>query len=405
MADFNYVVIDNRTGKQKKGTLVAKDEAEVRAKLKSDGMVVMNVSKASALTKDIEINIGNAVKPRDLSVFCRQFLSMINAGVTILDTLEMLSDQTENKTMAKAIKGAYGEIQKGETLSDALAKYPKIFPSIMISMVAAGEASGKIDIAFDRMSEHFEKSARMKALVKKAAMYPILVSIVALAVVVVMLVKVIPSYQDMFEQMGTELPAITQMVVAASHFIMQKWYIIIAVVVAVVVGLKVFGATVTGKKTFGTLARKAPVFGPMNTKSAAANFARTLSTLVYSGLPMIEALGIVSNTMSNYIYKMALQGAKEEVAKGIPLSEPIENSGLFPPMVSHMISIGEETGDLEGMLSKLADYYDEEVEMATQTMMAALEPMIILVLAGVVGVLVAAIMSPMLAMYGAMDSL
>lgn len=405
MADFNYVVVDNRTGRQKKGTLAAKDEAEVRAKLKSDGMVVMNVSKASALTKDININIGGGVKPRDLSVFCRQFLSMINAGVTILDTLEMLSDQTENKTMAKAIKGAHGEIQKGETLSDALAKYPKVFPSIMISMVAAGEASGKIDIAFDRMSEHFEKSARMKALVKKAAMYPILVSIVALAVVVVMLVKVIPSYQDMFEQMGTELPAITQMVVAMSHFIMQKWYIIIAVVVAVVVGLKVFGATVTGKKTFGTIARKAPVFGPMNTKSAAANFARTLSTLVYSGLPMIEALAITANTISNYVYKLALQGAKEEVAKGVPLSEPIAASGLFPPMVSHMISIGEETGDLEGMLSKLADYYDEEVEMATQTMMAALEPMIILVLAGVVGVLVAAIMSPMLAMYGAMDSL
>ena len=404
MADFNYVVVDNRTGRQKKGTIVAKDEAEVRSKLKSDGMVVMNVSKASVLTKDININIGGGVKPRDLSVFCRQFLSMINAGVTILDTLEMLSDQTENKTMAKAIKGAHGEIQKGETLSDALAKYPKVFPSIMISMVAAGEASGKIDIAFDRMSEHFEKSARMKALVKKAAMYPILVSIVALAVVVVMLVKVIPSYQDMFEQMGTELPAITQMVVAMSHFIMQKWYIIIAVV-AVVVGLKVFGATVTGKKTFGTLARKAPVFGPMNVKSAAANFARTLSTLVYSGLPMIEALAITANTISNYVYKMALQGAKEEVAKGVPLSEPIESSGLFPPMVSHMISIGEETGDLEGMLSKLADYYDEEVEMATQTMMAALEPMIILVLAGVVGVLVAAIMSPMLAMYGAMDSL
>ena len=171
------------------------------------------------------------------------------------------------------------------------------------------------------------------------------------------------------------------------------------------VGLKVFGATVTGKKTYGTIARKAPVFGPMNTKSAAANFARTLSTLVYSGLPMIEALAITANTISNYVYKMALLGAKEEVAKGVPLSEPIAASGLFPPMVSHMISIGEETGDLEGMLSKLADYYDEEVEMATQTMMAALEPMIILVLAGVVGVLVAAIMSPMLAMYGAMDSL
>ena len=236
-------------------------------------------------------------------------------------------------------------------------------------------------------------------------MYPILVSIVALAVVVVMLVKVIPSYQDMFEQMGTELPAITQMVVAMSHFIMQKWYIIIAVVVAVVVGLKVFGATVTGKKTYGTIARKAPVFGPMNTKSAAANFARTLSTLVYSGLPMIEALAITANTISNYVYKLALQGAKEEVAKGVPLSEPIESSGLFPPMVSHMISIGEETGDLEGMLSKLADYYDEEVEMAVQALMAAMEPMIIVVLAVVVGGLVGACMAPMLSMYTALDTM
>lgn len=405
MTDFNYLVVDNKTGKQKKGTIAAKDEAEVRAKLKSDGMVVMNVSKASVLTKDINISIGGGVKPRDLSVFCRQFLSMINAGVTILDTLEMLSDQTENKNMAKAVKGVHGEIQKGETLSDALAKYPKVFPSIMISMVAAGEASGKIDVAFDRMSEHFEKSARMKALVKKAAMYPIIVAIVALAVVVVMLVKVIPSYQDMFDQLGAELPAITKMVVAMSDFIIQRWYILLAVIVSVIVGLKLFGTTETGKKVYGTIARKAPIFGPMNVKSAAANFARTLSTLVYSGLPMIEALAITANTMSNYIYAMALQGAKEEVAKGIPLSEPVETSGLFPPMVAHMISIGEETGDLEGMLSKLAEYYDEEVEMATQTMMAALEPMIILVLAAVVGVLVAAIMSPMLSMYTAMDSL
>ena len=404
MADFNYLAIDS-DGKERKGNIVAETEQEVKAKLKLEGYTVVNVQKTNFLNKDLNISIGGSVKPRDLSVFCRQFISMVNAGVTILDTLEMLTDQTENKTMAKAIKSVYGEIQKGETLSDALAKFPKVFPSIMVSMVAAGEASGKIDVAFERMSEHFEKSAKMKALVKKASVYPIMVSIVAVIVVIVMLVKVIPSYQDMFNDLGTSLPPITVMVVHMSNFIMHKWFIMIAVIVAVVVAIKAFKSTEEGQKIFGMLAIKAPVFGTLNIKTAASNYARTLSTLVYSGLPMIDALGITAGTMTNYMYRKALEKAKEDVSKGIPLSEPVAASGLFPPMVSHMTRIGEETGDLEGMLSKLADYYDEEVEMATQTVMAAMEPMIIIVLALVVGVLVMAIMSPMLSMYSAMDNL
>lgn len=404
MADFNYQVVD-KNGKEKKGNITADSREDAIGRLKADGFTVISIEQANLLTKELNIQIGSGVKPRDLSVFCRQFISMVNAGVTILDTLNMLAEQTENKAMAKAIRGVYGEIQKGETLSDALAKYPKIFPDIMVSMVAAGEASGKIDVAFERMAGHFEKSAKMKALIKKAAVYPVMVAIVALAVVVVMLVKVIPSYEDMFNQMGGELPGITKAVVAMSDFIIQYWYLIVIVVVAAVVGIKMFKKTETGEIFFGQLGRKMPVFGKLNIKTAASNYARTLSTLVYSGLPMIEALAITANTMSNYLYKQALYKAKDEVSKGVPLSEPIEQCGLFPPMVYHMTRIGEETGDLEGMLNRLADYYDEEVEMATQTVMAALEPMIILVLAAVVIVLVAAIMSPMLAMYQQMDSL
>lgn len=404
MADFNYQVVD-KNGKEKKGNITADSKEDAIYRLKADGLTVISIEKANILTKELDIQIGSGVKPRDLSVFCRQFISMVNAGVTILETLNMLADQTENKVMAKAIRGVYGEIQKGETLSDALSKYPKIFPSIMVSMVAAGEASGKIDVAFERMATHFEKSAKMKSLIQKAAVYPIIVAIVALAVVVVMLVKVIPGYEDMFEQLGGELPGITKAVVALSHFIMNYWYMIIIVVVAIVVGIKMYKKTESGQIFFGTLNRKIPIFGKLNIKTAASNYARTLSTLIYSGLPMIEALAITANTMTNYLYKRALLHAKEEVAKGVPLSEPIEASGLFPPMVYHMTRIGEETGDLEGMLNRLADYYDEEVEMTTQTVMAALEPMIILVLAAIVIVLVAAIMSPMLAMYQQMDSL
>lgn len=404
MAEFNYLVVD-KTGKEKKGNMQAETVDEVRAKLKNEGFTVVNVTKASALTKEINITIGKAVKPRDLSVFCRQFISMVRAGVTILDSLDMLADQTENVTMAKAIRGVHTEIRKGETLSEALSKYPKVFPDIMCSMVAAGEASGKLDIAFERMATHFEKSAKLKAIVKKAMIYPIIVMIVAIVVIIVMLVKVIPAYDSMFEQLGGELPALTRAVVAVSDFIMHDWFWIIVVLIAAGFALSVFKKTVTGQIVFGTIARKLPVFGKMTIKQASSNYARTLSTLIYSGLPMMDALAITANTMSNYLYKQALNHAREEVAKGVSLSEPIVQSGMFPPMVGHMTRIGEETGDLEGMLSRLADYYDEEVEMATQSVIAALEPMIILVLAAIVIVIIGAVMLPMFQMYGQMNNL
>jgi type IV pilus assembly protein PilC len=404
LSDFTYLVVDN-SGKEKKGNISAQTREEAVTRLKSDGFLILNVEKANALTKEIDISIGSSIKPRDLSVFCRQFISMVNAGVTILDTLDMLAEQTENKTMAKAIRGVHAQIQKGETLAEGLARYPKVFPEIMVNMVAAGEASGKLDIAFERMAVHFEKSAKMRGLIKKSAMYPILVAIVALGVVVVMLVKVIPSYQDMFDQMGGELPGVTLAMVAASDFLIHRWYVILAVILAVVFGINLYKKTVSGQILFGNLARTIPIFGKLTIKTAASNYARTLSTLIYSGLPMMEALAITANTMGNYIYKEGLLKAKEEVAKGVPLSEPIIASELYPPMVGHMTRIGEETGDLEGMLNRLADYYDEEVEMTTQTVMAALEPIVILLLAAIVGVLIAAIMSPMLAMYAQMDTL
>lgn len=404
MAEFNYLVVD-KTGKEKKGNMQAETVDEVRAKLKNEGFTVVNVTKASALTKEINITIGKAVKPRDLSVFCRQFISMVRAGVTILDSLDMLADQTENVAMAKAIRGVHTEIRKGETLSEALSKYPKVFPDIMCSMVAAGEASGKLDIAFERMATHFEKSAKLKAIVKKAMIYPIIVVIVSIVVIIVMLVKVIPAYDSMFEQLGGELPALTRAVVAVSDFIMHDWFWIIVVLIGVGIAISVFKKTITGQIVFGTISRKLPVFGKMTIKQASSNYARTLSTLIYSGLPMMDALAITANTMSNYLYKQALNHARDEVAKGVSLSEPIMQSGMFPPMVGHMTRIGEETGDLEGMLSRLADYYDEEVEMATQSVIAALEPMIILVLAAIVIVIIGAVMLPMFQMYGQMQNL
>lgn len=397
MPNWNYVAID-ANGKTKKGTVEAPDQAQATSKVRAEGLMVTEVKPENIWNKEITIG-GGGVKPRDLSVFCRQFVSMINAGVTITDALGMLAEQTENKVMAKSIRNVQIDIEKGDSLSESMSRYPNIFPDLLISMVAAGESTGNIEISFERMAAHFEKAARTRAMIKKAAVYPIVVAVVAIVVVIVMLVAVIPSYEDMFKDLGTELPGITKMVVAASHGLQEYWYIILLIVVLAVVGILSYKKTDNGQMFFGKLVYNMPVFGKLTIKTASSMFARTLSTMVYAGIPMMEALDKVADTMSNALFRNAIKQAKDEVTKGVPLSEPIQRCRLFPPMVHHMIKIGEETGDTESMLERLADYYDEEVEMATQTMMAALEPMIIILLAVIVGTIVGAVLAPMLKMY------
>lgn len=235
--------------------------------------------------------------------------------------------------------------------------------------------------------------------------YPVVVCIVAVIVTVVMLVKVIPSYEDMFKDLGTDLPWITKFYVNMSHGIRDYWFIIIPIVIAIAIGIKYFAGTNLGKHVFGKITLKLPLFKKLTVKSAAAMMARTLSTLIGAGVPLIEAVDIVSGVMSNIYFKEALQDAREEITIGMPLSRPLQESGLFPPMVYQMIRIGEEAGSTEEMLDKIADYYDEEVEMEIQSLMAALEPMIIIVLAIVVGGLIAACMAPMVSMYQALDTL
>lgn len=404
MTEFIYRAI-GEDGKEKKGNIKAESIEEVHELIRRDKMTPVEVKKAGVLDKDLNIGIGGKIKPRDLSVFSRQIVSMLQAGVTIMDALGMLEEQTENKKLAAAITGARAEIGKGETLGNALAKFPDVFPDVMVQMVTAGEASGKLDMAFTRMSVYFEQAAKMKGIVKKAAMYPIMVLSITIIVVIVMLVKVIPSYQSMFEEMGTELPGITKAVVAASDFIIGRWMIIIPVIVAIVVGIRTYAISPSGQVFFAKLSRNMPIFGVLTIKSAASSFARMMSTLIYSGLGMTDALTITAGTMTNYLYKKKVLETKDEVMKGVALSEPLLSDDMFPPMVGHMAKIGEETGQLEEMLTRLADYYDEEVELATQTVVSAMEPMIILVLAVIVCVLIAAIMAPMLAMYENLNNL
>lgn len=404
MATWGYVAID-KSGKETKGSRDADNKEQITRELKNQGLIVLDITEQNALTKDISFDFGSKPTARDLAVFCRQFASITRAGVTIIQTLNMLAEQTENVKMQKALQAVRADVEKGESFADSLAKHGNVFPELLVQMARAGEASGSLETAMERMAIQFEKSAKTQALVKKAMIYPIVVACVAVAVVIVMLTFVIPRYIEMFEQLDTELPAITLAVIAMSDFVKNYWFILVPAVIAIVFVFKTWSKTGSGKHVLGKLALKIPAIKNLVVKSASAQMARTLSTLLTAGVPLIEAVDIVADTMGNIWFKEALKESVDQIMIGVPLSQPLQTSGLFPPMVYHMIRIGEEAGSTEEMLNKLADYYEEEVEMAVQSLMAAMEPMIIIVLACIVGVLIGAVMAPMVNMYAALDNL
>lgn len=404
MASWGYVAID-KNGKEIKGSRDADSQEALMRELKNQGLIVLEMTEQNALTKDINISFDSRPKPRDLAVFCRQFASILRAGVSIIEVLNMLAEQTENKMLQKALMAVRADVEKGESFADSLAQHPKVFPDLLVQMVKAGESSGSLEISMERMAVQFEKSAKTQALIKKAMIYPIVVALVSVGVVIVMLVFVIPRYTDMFEELDAELPGITLAVVALSEFIKSYWFIIFPALIALVLGLKAWSKTLSGKHVIGKLTLKIPITKNLVTKSASAQMARTLSTLMTAGVPLTEAVDIVADTMQNIWFKEALKDAVEQILVGVPLSQPLQSCGLFPPMVYHMVHIGEEAGSTEEMLNKLADYYEEEVEMAVQSLTAAMEPMIIIILAGIVGILLAAVMLPMVNMYSALDNM
>lgn len=402
MPAFDYVAVDS-SGKQVKGSLEGADVQQVRDALKNQGLTPMDVRAQSIFSKEITIG-GSGVKPKDLSVMCKQFASILTAGVTIVQSLDMISGQTENKALKKALEEAKVAVEKGETLANGFRLNEKIFPPMLINMVAAGEASGSLEIAFERMASQFEKSAKLKSMMTSAMIYPIAILVVMVIVLIVMLVVVIPQFEEMFASMDTELPAITKAVVAMSKGLMKNWYIVLGIVIAIVVGIKVFLATDAGDLLYAKMMLSLPLFGDLTVKSASASLCRTLSTLMAAGLSLVDSIDIVARTQNNRIVKETLYQAKEEVLLGTPLSKPLEASGIFPRMVYQMLKIGEETGNQEEMLDKVADFYEEEVEIATKNLTTAMEPMIIIIMAIMVGGVMAAVMSPMMSMYSAAEN-
>ena len=404
MPGFSYVAVDKR-GKEKRGSLEAETRERALEQLKAEELIPVSVREQGALNKEIDFSIGKKVKPRDLSVFCRQFVSITQAGVPMKEALQMLSEQTENKWLKRAISEVLLNVEKGNTLADSMRSQPDIFPPMLVNMVEAGEQSGSLEMAFSRMAVHFEKEAKLKATIKKATIYPIILVIAAIGVIAVMLLFVIPIFIDMFADLDIEMPAITMFVMNSSRWMTSHWYVVLAIIVGVVAAYKLIYRTTQGRLTIDRIKMKMPLFGKLTVKTACSQFARTMSTLLMSGISTIDALETTSKIVNNIHYTNAMLKAREEVMKGVPLSEPLEASGIFPPMVYHMTGIGEETGNVEEMLEKMADYYDEEVEMTTQSVLAAMEPIIILFMALIIGTLVIAVISPIASMYNGLDNL
>ncbi|MBQ3516374.1 MAG: type II secretion system F family protein [Lachnospiraceae bacterium] len=398
MAEFQYTMI-GPDGKEKKGRMQAKSKEAAVAALKAEKNVVTSIKEANGMQKGINFTFGQKVGYRDFSIFCHQFVSIVGAGVTIIDAFSMLADQTENKALQNAIRAVHTDISKGDTLANSMRRQAGVFPMMLCNMVEAGEASGSLDKSFSRMATQFEKDAQLQSAVKKALIYPIVLIVVMIGVVFAMMTFVIPNFMGMFEDIGGELPAVTLALIAVSDFFVAYWWAILLGAGLLFAGYKLFYSTPTGQSTIDKLKLKIPALGPVQTKSACARLGRTLCTLLGAGVPMIDALDITARSMDNVHYKNAMKEAKDQVTRGVVLSRPLKTCGLFPPMVIHMVSIGEETGNIEAMLENVAKYYEEDVQAATESMMALMEPAIIIVMAGVVGFLVIAMLSPMFSLY------
>lgn len=393
---FKYKSVTH-TGQIVEGFYEANTEADVISMIKGNEHMPLSVERDVGADAQIEI-FNPKVKKKDLAVFCRQFYTMIDAGLAIVKCLDILALQTENKTLRQAVISVNEDVQKGFILSEAMKKHKSIFPTILISMVEAGEASGNLDTILERMAVHFEKENKIENKVKGAMTYPIILAIVSIIVVVFMLIAVFPTFIGMFEGSDTPLPGPTRLLISMSNSLQSYWYVYIGVVIALVASIMVFRQSPEGRRLFDSLKLKLPIFKPTNTKIITSRFTRTLSTLMSSGIPLIRAMEVVSRVVNNVIVEESLNQGIENIRKGIPLSRAVKDVGIFPPMVDSMIKIGEESGALDDMLFKTADFYDEEVEVALQKMTTMLEPLMIVFMAVMIGFLVIAMVLPMLEM-------
>lgn len=391
----------NRTGRTVKGEYEGADVKSVEAYLKRRNLTDFNVKEKP---KDIFANVSfmqPKITAKDVIIFCRQFSTMIDAGLPIIQCLDILSSQAENPKFKVVLKDIKGSVEEGSTLAESLKKYPEQFDSLFVNMIAAGEAGGILDTILRRLSEHLEKAAKLKAKVKSAMVYPTITIIVAVVVVMIIMVFVIPVFQDMFASLGGQLPGLTQIVVNMSNFIKKNVIYITVAMFGSVFAFKKFYATEKGKAVVDDFALKVPVFGLLIRKVAVAKFTRTMGTMLQSGVGILDALDIVAKTAGNKTVETTIYEVRTGIAEGRTMADPLLESGVFPSMVCQMISVGESTGALDIMLGKIADFYDDEVDEAVNNMTEMIEPAMMVFLGAVIGTLVVAMYLPIFTMAGA----
>lgn len=398
MPNFVYEGV-TEAGKKVKGVVRASNKQAAISDLRGKGYMIRSVQEKAETMLDKELNIGRAVKLEDFVVFCRQFATLIRSGIQIDQALKIMEDQTVAKRLKAAIGDVHEQVRNGHPLSKAMGEHPRIFPEMFVNMVASGETGGNLDEVLDRMALHYEKENNTVQKIKSAMTYPIVVLIMAVVVVVFLLLKIVPTFATMFEEQGAELPWITRFVMGASYAVAHYWWAFVLIVAGIVAAFKVVGKNENGRYALDAVKFKIPIFGIVMKKAAIARMSRTMSSLFVSAVPMLQALDITEKVIGNQVMAKVVKEAKASLQQGKQLSEPFSNSGLFPEMVLQMLYIGEETGQIDHMLAKVADFYEADVDQSVDRLKALLEPLMMLILSGIVGFIVASIMTPMFKMY------
>jgi type IV pilus assembly protein PilC len=417
MARFKYVAMDS-AGSETQGVLDAEDESQAVSILRANGLFPTRVAEVrtgparrgapaksgKGLKAEIKLPrfLAGRVKAKQLMVFTRQLATLIDAGLPLLRGLRILLKQEKNQGLRDAVSSMGEAVEGGSTFSEALAQHPKIFDDLFVNMVRAGEAGGVLDVVLSRLAEFMEKAERIKSRVKSAMVYPVVVLIAAVGIVAFMMIAVIPKFEEIFSGLlgGGELPALTQFVINISNTVKERGLLVAGAIVLIVVASKLLARTRAGGEVLDHLKLRMPVFGPLTIRTATARFSRTLGTLMSSGVPVLQALNIVRDTVGNRVISRAIQGVHDSVKEGDNMAMPLEASGLFPSMVVSMVDVGEETGALPEMLIRIADNYDDEVDRAVDGMTSVIEPLLIVFLAVVVGTIVVAMFVPLISIIG-----
>ena len=399
MATFAYVG-RTRSGAVKKGELSAKTRDEAVDQLRKQSVVVTSLAEKSGIG-GFKLSFGSGLSEKDLVVFTRQFGTMINAGLPLVQCLEILSTQSENKVLRETIGEVKTQVEAGSTFSDALRRHPKVFDDLYVNLVHAGEVGGLLDTILTRLAVYIEKAMKLKGQIKSAMIYPASIMGVAVIVITVLMIFVIPIFAKMFMDLSggkVGLPGPTQLVIDISNFIRDYWYIIFGAIAGLVFGIKKYYATVQGRMVIDRLLLKTPVVGDLIRKASVAKFSRTLGTLLASGVPLLDGMTICAKTSGNKVIEQTLINARVSISGGKTIADPLAASGVFPKMVTHMIAVGESTGALDAMLGKIADFYEDEVDQAVASLTSLLEPAMMVFLGTVIGFIVVAMYLPIFKM-------